>query len=504
MTATMPRPGSIIQFRGSPPPRSVPTDTSTWFVTGFADRGPLGPVLIQSLSDFIRVFGARQLYSPLYDALETFFREGGSRAYVSRVFGPAVVQATFAGWAFKNLLDAGAGISLIARAKGPGVYGNSIQITPQNPGAGGTAGSFSVLASDPNYPTGPLVEQSPDFTTQAAAIAWSQQATLIDLVLGATALLPAAAAAGPLATGADDRVNATDATWVAAGNRFGRDLGPGQHTQVGRVTGQAYLDTLAHCAANNRVAILDGADTPSAATLKAAVATIRSSSLNSRFGGMFAPWVTIPGLLPGTTRIVPPSAVVAGKIASNDSSGENPNAPAAGGENGVLKTAIGLSQPAYDNGSGVDVTRDDMYTGGVNQIVYRYGVFEVFGWRSLVDANGADQDWLNLGNGRTAMWIIAQALKISENYILKNIDGRNRLFKQFEGDLRGVLAVLYGMDGLYGATADEAFSVDVGAQVNTPVTIAAKELHAAISVRMPQDAELVVIEFAKVPTTQSL
>jgi hypothetical protein len=46
--------------------------------------------------------------------------------------------------------------------------------------------------------------------------------------------------------------------------------------------------------------------------------------------------------------------------------------------------------------------------------------------------------------------------------------------------------------------------VDVSSNVNTPQTIANREMHAAISLRMSEDAELVVIEFAKVPVTQSL
>jgi phage tail sheath protein FI len=511
MTATMPRPGTIINVRTTPPPRSVPTDVGTWFVAGFADRGPWAPQLIQSLSDFVRLYGGRQTYSPLYDALELFFREGGSRAYVTRVFGPAVVLSSLTGWAFKNLPDAGAATSLVARAKGPGVYGNSITVQVQNPGAGGTAGSFSLLVTDPAFPqpngtTASFSEQSPDFTTQAAAIAWSQQSALIDLVLGASTNLPQNAAAGALATGADDRLNATDATWLAALNRFTRDLGPGQVTQVGRVTNQAYLDTLSHAANNNRVAILDGADTSTVATLNAAVATLRGNA-NARYGAMFAPWVVTNGLLPGTTRIVPPSAFAAGKIAFNDSAGQSPNNPAAGMRDGQsLGAVIGLSQPAFDNGSGVDVTRDAMYTAGVNQIVYRYGAFENFGWRSLVDSSGADQTWTNFGNVRTAMWAIAQSLKIAENYILDNIDGRGRVFAAFKGDLIGMLMQLYNppWDALFGAKPEDAFAVDTGPQVNTPTTIAARELHASIALRMSEDAELVVIEFAKVPVTQSL
>jgi hypothetical protein len=46
--------------------------------------------------------------------------------------------------------------------------------------------------------------------------------------------------------------------------------------------------------------------------------------------------------------------------------------------------------------------------------------------------------------------------------------------------------------------------VNVDSTVNTPTTIANREMHAVISARMSPDAELVFIEIVKVPTTQAL
>jgi hypothetical protein len=500
MSSAQPRPGSIVTVRSAPPPRVVPTDTGQWFVTGLTDRGPINrAVTVQSLQEFIANFGARQTYSVLYDALETFFREGGAKAVIGRVVGPASVVA------FKNLLDAGAAVSLIAKAKGPGAFGNAITVQVQSPGAGGTPASFSLLVTDPNYPGGALTEQSPDFTTQAAAVAWSQQSQLIDLTLGASANLPAAAAAGAMATGTDDRAAVTDAQWRTAQALFLRDLGPGQVSQVGRTTTTAHADVLAHAAANNRFALLDAPDSPTVATITAA--SVAQRGVNARFGAMFGPWIVIPGLVPGTSRIVPPCAAVAGRINASDASGSTPNVPAAGVTEGVLRSAVGLSQPAYDGGSGQDITRDSMYSAGVNLIIYRYGQYEVFGWRTLVDPNGADQDWLNAGNARLGMYIVANGLRIAEGYILNELDGRGRTFKALEGDLRGFLMDVYSRGSLYDGGSgrpEDAFQVDTGPSVNTAASVANRELHAAIGVRMSQDAELVVIEVAKVPVTQAL
>jgi hypothetical protein len=57
---------------------------------------------------------------------------------------------------------------------------------------------------------------------------------------------------------------------------------------------------------------------------------------------------------------------------------------------------------------------------------------------------------------------------------------------------------------LYGDTADEAFSVNVGTQVNTPETIAEGVLKAVISLKMSPAAERVQIEIVKVSNTEAV
>lgn len=488
MSASQPRPGSIVTTRTTPPPRTVPTDTGVWFVAGLTDRGPLTPKLVRSLQEFVDTFGDRQSYSNLYDALDLFFRDGGNQAYISRVVGPAAAVASL------NLNDAGAAVSLVAKAKGPGVYGNTLNVTVT-----AVTGGFTLTITDDVI--GQL-ETSPTLADQNAAVAWGQQSRYVDISLGASANPPAAVAAASLAGGVDDRNNVTDAQWLAALTRFTKDMGPGQVTQVGRTTTQAHSDTLAHAAANNRVAILDLPDSPTPATVQAAAASQRNT-VNDERGGAFAPWLVIPGLVPGTTRISPPSALVAARIAYVESHGQSANAPAAGYPEGASSFVIGLSQPAYDNGSGVDVTRDAMYSAGVNQIVYRYGAYQVFGWRSLVDPLGSKQTWTNLGNVRFRMQLTALGNAIIENYILKEVDGAGRIFGRLEGVLLGMLGGFWP-GSLFGATPEEAFFVDTGPTVNTPASIANREIHAAMAVRMSEDGELVVLEIAKVPVQQAL
>lgn len=476
----MARPGTDISIRTVAPPRSAPTDTGVWFVAGTSDSGPTTPVRIQSMTDFTLIFGQRASYSVLHDALDTFFNEGGAVAYVSRVVGPSPTTGQL------NLLDSGAGTSLTVLARGPGAYSANIKVGVV---AGVGAGTFQLRVLFNNV----LVEQSGDLVTQADAVNWGLNSNYVRIVLGASALVPATVADTVLSTGTDDRANANDTTWKNAITLFTKDLGPGQVSYPGRTTDQAHLDLLAHAAANNRFAIIDAPDTPTAATLSTSAVNSRN---NGRNGAMYAPWLVVPGVVGGVNRTVPPSAAVSGAIARSDRL-YSPNKPAAG-QNGTLQFAIGLTQPDYG-----DANRTTLNNNGVNVIRQIFGGIEIYGWRALADPV-ADPSWVDAGNGRLAMAISAQAQNVLEDFVFDEIDGAGLLQAQLKSSLNGVLLPFFNEGSLYGATPDAAFYVDTGSQVNTPTTLANNELHAVIALRMSPMAEWVKLEIAKVPITQEV
>lgn len=481
------RPGYSISLRATPPVQSIPTDTGVWFVVGLTDTGLTVPQYVESMSDFTRIFGPRVSYSSLYDALDLFFREGGRRAYVSRVVGPAAVTAS------KNLLDAGAGISLVVSALGPGagstgaVSGNLLKVAVLAPLVAGYR--IQVLDNSNN-----VLETSPDLADQQSAVNWSKFSNYVRIALGASALNPAVVAAANLTGGTDDRGNITDTQWQAALDLFTTDLGPGQISAPGRTTDTGHQQLMAHADAKNRVAILDLPDSATSATLLASVAAARTT-LGKR-GAAFAPWLVMPGFTTGTTRTVPPSGLVAGKIAQADAE-FNPNVPAAGA-NGIAQYAYDLSQVAWD-----PATRNSLNAGGVNVIRDMFGTPRIYGWRSMVDPL-VEPSWIDFGNSRLYMAIAAEASNIAETYVLAEIDGQGITISAFGGALKGMLIPYYNEGALYGATPDEAFFVDVGTQVNTPARIANNELHAVLSLKMSPFAEYVVIEIVKVGITEAV
>jgi hypothetical protein len=209
---------------------------------------------------------------------------------------------------------------------------------------------------------------------------------------------------------------------------------------------------------------------------------------------MFWPWITVPGIVSGSVRSVPPSALIAGLVARNDAAGLGAD-QAAAGDNGVSLFAVGLSQPSLS-----DTVRGQLNSSGIDVVRSLYGTFRNYGWRSLVDPV-AESDWVNYGCGRLYMSISANAQALAENYIFDKIDGQGKTIALFNGSLTGLLQGYYNSGDLYGATPGDAFFVDTGPSVNTPTTIANNELHAVLNVRMSEFAEMVQIEVYKKPIT---
>src|SRR5215831_6969952 len=218
------RPGTQIIQRETPPPRSAPTDTGVWLVVGLTQKGAQEPIMIESMSEYSSKFGDRVSYSILYDALDTYFHEGGRKAIISRVVGPAAATAHL------NLLDASSGVSLVANANSPGDWANTIKVAVTAPLVSG----YRIQVSDANNN---ILETSQDLPDQASAVSWaSAQSEYITIALGASTQVPAVVSAQPMAGGLDDRANITDTQWQNALNLLVKDLGPGQVSMPGRST----------------------------------------------------------------------------------------------------------------------------------------------------------------------------------------------------------------------------------------------------------------------------
>lgn len=478
----MPRPGVTVTNRDAPPARGAITDTGQWFVAGITEKGPTNvSTKIESLSQYVATYGQRVTYGSLYDALDVFFREGGSRVHVVRVVGPAAAVASLA-------LSDGTATTLTVQARNVGEWGNDLRIAVI---AGDAGGEFKLVVTNS---AGTELERSPSLVDKAAALAWYPAATYINLVSGAGTGDPSVIAATPLVGGADDRASITDTHWNTALGLFVRSLGPGQVSMPGRTTATAHGNLMSHAANNNRVALLDAPDTAVVATMTAAATSAKALG-NTDYGAMFAPWVKVPGVVSGTTRTVPYSAVQAGLEARRDAT-LSPNRAAAGRD-------FGLQYVTSLNTEFSDADRETLLLAGVNTAKTVFGLMETYGYRSLANPTSAPT-YLQFNYARLRMAITARGEDIGEGFVFAQIDGRGLKTAEFGNAIAGMLLDYYVQGSLYGETPDEAFRVDTGPTVNTPVTIAAGELRAVASVRMSPHAEVVYIEFVKTPITQAV
>lgn len=483
----MPKPGVTVTITTAPTLRSSPTNSGVAFFAGLCDAGAAdAPIQVLSLDQFVTKCGGRVSYSSLYDSVDLFFRTGGNTLYIGRVVGPAAAKAA------KNILDAGAGISLVATAVGPGSYYNALKIQI----LAGTVSGYQIQILDANNV---VLENSGDLADQASGIAWSLGSNYFRFTLGATALNPAVAAAASPTGGADDRASIVDAQWATAIGLWTADLGPGQVAAPGRTSDVGHQQLVTHASLFNRRAVLDSPDLPLATSL----ATITTSAGNAKQGiGQFAAffwgWITCPGpaSAPTVQRTVPPSPFVCARIAATDAI-YGSDTPAAG-DQGAHSWPAGVSQKTPD-----DTTWSTAYAAGVNVIFSDRGLVTIFGWKTLADPINLPA-WLGFGVSRYLMSLAARLRAAANRFDFTKIDGKGETAAALGGALTAICDADYALNNLYGATAKDAYLVSVASPVNTDATAQAGSLNANVAVRPAPDAEFVNINIVNTPVTQAV
>lgn len=479
-------PGTRVYAQTQLPASTPIPSTGVWFVAGPTQRGPVGkPIVLRSMADYATYCGQRTpATAMLYDSLELFFRDGGVQALVSRRVGPAAATAALL---LKDQTATTPPNTLQVSANSPGVWGNSVTVA-----VAVATSTFTVTVVGPNS-----TETSPPLSSPADAVNWSSGSQYIRVLdQGSTSTAPtnnpAALAATPLAAGADDTTNVTDATMPADLAVYTTDYGPGQVSVPGATTDLAHQQIIAHATTNNRIALLDAVDTPTATTLRTAATNTLTGATDpttAAHGGLFAPWIQIPGVpaggpIPTATRTVPQSAMVAAGCARVDA-GSNPNiAPA--GDAGTSSYAIGVTQ-AYS-----DADRAALNAAGVNVARYFNGVARVklYGFRTL----SADPLHIQMNWARLDMAIFADAGRIGRQVAgWAQIDQRDQVFSRLQGALTGMLTSYFTKGALYGGNPNDSFTVNVGPDINTLATRQAGQINAAIALKRSPVGEFVNI-----------
>lgn len=491
--------GTQVVATETPSTAALPWNTGNGFMIGVGDFGTsTAPVPIGSLSQFASTFGTPSAtgnpYSSrtstnatLFDSVDTFFQEGGQNLYVARVLGAGATAATL------TLADASGNPAVLVTAASPGVGGNAINVAVSN-----ASGSVTVTLSDP---TGSIFSASSGLTSNTQIISFLNSTGLVTAAAGSSSNLPANLVATPLAGGSNGSA-ITLAECQTALNLFGPQLGPGQLLAPGITNTQipgiwSALLTSAH--ANNRRALLDMPDGVTAAAQVSAVAGFNGTPV-AHYGAFWAGNVAVPGVLPGTTRSVPPSAPIAALCARVDQTG-NPN-QAAAGPNWPLRYVLGPA--SLVSGTNSEYSLQDLYTlnaAGINTWAAPTGQFENYGFVSAV-LPSTDEVFWQFSASRMQMAIVAAVQTTAQAYVFGQLDGSNSLGASLATAVGNDLQAFFTQGALYGATPTDAYMVDAGSDVNTTQAIASGQLNVAVAVRLSAFAQMVRIVVNTLPVTQ--
>lgn len=275
-----------------------------------------------------------------------------------------------------------------------------------------------------------------------------------------------------------------EAEWKTALAKLTGGYGPGQVLIPGVSTAAAHAALLDHAATYPiRCGLLDHAKGAAASAIASTAAGLASAAGAERCT-IVAGWDTQQGA--GTsTRDVPASVTAAGLVGRNDAHAGHANIAPAGDQGrgaGYIRGSKGLVT-LY-----TDAEHDTLHAAGVSVFREIRGQAQLYGWVSLAGAGAFRQ----LNWGRMSMQLVAGISAAAEQFLFRQIDGEGRLYGELEGVLRGHLAPLWSAGALFGATAGDAFDVDVDG-VNTPETAAAGELHSAVAVSLSPHTEKVTI-----------
>lgn len=484
-------PGVIVTTAVRTGPTNTQTAaTATMFLAGLTERGPDGTVhLITSLSDYEDIFGGVASAGYTHQTIETFFEEGGARAYVSRVIGSSATEASL------GLDNSGSDtvVTLTAAGKGTWAHGGVLTAKVEQPSAGV---NFKVTISL----NGNDVFISSVHTTVAGLVNEINNSTTAALYVTATdegeSGIPAVISATNFAGGTDD-ATVVAADYVTAIDLFTENLGPGAVCAPGQTSGTVYDALIAHAAQNRRIAILgfDESETVSGAIN---VVTDYSDADNSEYAAFFYPWVKIPN---GSTltATIPADGYVCAKRAKvqNDVGTWLPYAGERAQASFVISPSVSMSKTEADT----------LDAGFVNAIKIVNGTTRIYGARS---ASSDTTNYRFIIAREVLNQIVHEAEMALEALLFLPIDGRRSTFSRVQATLTGIMERIRIGGGLYEATdafgkrIDPGYTVQVNDSINPLSQLATGVIKAKVGARVSSIGDTIEVEIVKSNLTSTL
>lgn len=479
----MPRPGVTTQVLDDFVPAGPSLNTGTGFICGVTEKGPSNtPVKVLSFRQYKNMFGVMASGgSDMYKAAYSFFNEGGLYLWVVRAVASDAVAAsgTAIGW-------------LDIDAKGAGAWGNDVEVifTPQGLAQAGEEVKYVVRVLE----DGELAEQSIPLTAANVPTFASNLITLTELDNPVPPVGDAPDVSVTLTGGADGAAITTGEIGAAL-DTLRYDLGPGQVACPGNPDPDVHALIDSHCTKNRRVSCVDLPDSPDPAALFSAVQAIADLPGKGKNILSLGQRLDYPGEVSPAVWDVPYSGVQMGIIARVDGM-QDPSLVAAG-STGYSRLAIGPKRDFTDD------EREDLNYAGVTLGKVINNQFRTYGYRT--SAGREETNWVFFQESRVVMAIAHECDATLEDFVLKTIDGRGKIFGRVNVALTGICQRYWKADALFGDIPSEGFRVDTSYPgINTIETVAAGEIHAQVLLRTSRIAEWIALDIVKVPLERSI
>lgn len=490
--------------------------TSTAIFVGETERGPTSPVKIKGVADFERIFGGYKRHAAgtpgwapvtLRYAIDAFFRNGGTSAYVLRAIDSA--SAAVGGNAYVEASSPGKWSDNVSVVFAPSSDGSAtrfrIFVIYQAPGSTKRTieerwDRLSADANDENY--------APDVLKRSLFIRWKEQVP---------PAVPAPAPLGPNPT--DDDVLQVANAALTGGAGGDADLSPGslpgllgaldevddasllvipaRINDSDQSTIQLTKAALDYAEARPRQDLFCIADlprfkdlTPQAATAAAAALfTGPTPALNrTSFGAVYFPWVEINdpvGVGRDPTLFLGPSGFVAGLYARTDQRRGVWKAPA-----GIEATLLNVRRIEYKL---LDAHQDDLNPLGINALRgMAAGGNVVWGARTLQPSS----EWRYIPVRRMAIFLRTSIYNGIQWAVFEPND--ESLWAALRLTIGGFMEQLFRQGAFAGKTTREAFFVKCDAETTPEADQMAGIVNVWVGFAPLRPAEFVVVKLSQI------
>ena len=448
------------------------------------------PTLVTSWTSYTKIFGEFTSDAYLPDAVYGYFANGGGPCYVTSIRAISDLGADEA-TAARATIPAAKGDSFSVTAKLAGEVGNNLTVTIANEADadGKPTGAFTMTIGQQTL-SGLTMKKNDEkyvgsahFDNATIGDVGNANNTPVDgtYVLSGGGLRPLSEAdyigSAARRTGIEGLESIDELRLIVCPDLMaGYDGSKAAKERIRSV--QSAM--IAHCERlRYRFAILD---TPPGLSPQEAIEWKQFINFDTSYAALYYPWVQIPDLLQGGTRLSPPSGYVAGVYNRVDGTRGVHKAPANEIVMGVVDLELKLSRGEQDQLNPI----------GVNCIRSFSGMgIRIWGARTL----SSDGSWRYI-NVRRLFIYVAASMDVGLQWVVFEPNSQG-LWAKVRRDVTSFLRTVWSSGALFGSSESEAFYVKCDGELNSREVRDLGQLIIEVGICPVKPAEFVIFRLSQ-------